>query len=151
MNSGVTYLTDLPELDALEPHQPHIQPGYDKFIRDAHGRPGGRDPYRQLSGMTETGSSMTRPPMVPFNAGPAQAPQVPQVPQVAQPMLMDGGDAAITCRQVFAHIANCPICSSYYKRDNTMLYVIMVGMMIAITFLLKRLYDIQLKQRGRSD
>ena len=77
MNSGVTYLTDLPELDALEPHQPHIQPGYDKFIRDAHGRPGGRDPYRQLSGMTETGSSMTRPPMVPFNAGPVQVPQVP--------------------------------------------------------------------------
>ena len=59
MEGQVTFLTDLPELDALE-HQhiqnhpqgnQHIQQGYQKFIRNNGGRPGSDGTYRTMSGM----------------------------------------------------------------------------------------------------
>jgi hypothetical protein len=135
MEGQVTFLTDLPELDALE-HQhiqnhpqgnQHIQQGYQKFIRNNGGRPGSDGTYRTMSGM--------KPRMQENFQSPATT-WAPRSKHIAHEE-----SRPVSCRDVYLHVAQCPVCRAYYNRDNTTLYIILVSLIIVVLFLLKKQYD----------
>ena len=133
MQSSVTYLTDLPELDQLEKqHHPngnhHVQEGFQKFIRNNGGRPGSDGMYRTLSGM-EAATSQEN----------FQAPAVPLGHNIGTSPSAQSG---VSCRAVYLHAMNCPVCMAYYNRDNTALYIVLVSLIIVVLFLLKKHYDL---------
>lgn len=46
------------------------------------------------------------------------------------------------CIDVADHIKNCPICSKFYKKDNTLCIAIIIILVIICILLLKRVLDI---------
>ena len=52
------------------------------------------------------------------------------------PTLYPGVDS-LQCRDVFTHVENCPICSSYFKRD-TKFYWLIIGILVIVILLLTR-------------
>lgn len=53
-----------------------------------------------------------------------------------------------SCREIYDHISGCNICKSFYMegRNNTILYIIIVLLVLIIAFLTTKVYDIHLKR-----
>lgn len=52
------------------------------------------------------------------------------------PVLYPGVDT-LQCRDVFTHVENCPICSSYFKKD-VKFYWLIIGILIIVILILTR-------------
>lgn len=52
------------------------------------------------------------------------------------PTVYPGVDS-LQCRDVFTHVENCPICSSYFKKD-VKFYWLIIGILVVIILLLTR-------------
>jgi len=171
--NGVTYLSDLPELDALERGQHAGGPipdmgnpggmGMGKFIRNSYNRP-----MNEHSGMYDSGPLTGPTGSMADNIGaggyhmPVQTAQsrVESVPdfdengfenQYALSSDTGGGSTKkceCTCMDVYDHVNLCPICKAFYMqgRNNTILYVIIAALILLSGYMGKRLYDIQLKR-----
>lgn len=124
---NVTMLEQLPELEDLESNGQNIQ----KFIRNSY-RPNGE------SGMVSDSNRVE----VPQGGGSQQAQlegfqQAPQVEQhyPSDPMNM-------RCLDIANHVANCPICSKFYKNDTTVYIIAIVVLCIVVLLLLKKVLNV---------
>jgi len=135
---NVTYIDDLPDLEDLEsgggsgmqgvgqfqqgpgPGHGPIPDKYKKFIRNSMGPPPAE------SGMTPNAQEFFQPP-----------PQAP--PQVAQ---MRPPNNSPTCLDTHEHVQTCPICSRFFKNDNTMYIIAIVVLAIICILLLKRVLNL---------
>ena len=52
------------------------------------------------------------------------------------PVIYPGVDT-LQCRDVFTHVENCPICSSYFKKD-VKFYWLIIGILIVVILLLTK-------------
>jgi len=121
-NRNVTYIDDLPDLDDLEQqvntnvYQETIPDKYKKFIRNSS----------QL--LPESG-------MVPFyNPQPDEMPSHSKENNVTS--------QSMTCLDVHSHIMHCPICSKFFKFDNTVYIIAIVVLTIVCILLLKRVLNV---------
>jgi hypothetical protein len=173
--NGVTYLSDLPELDALErgPPIPDMgNPGgmggpggmgMGKFIRNSYNRP-----VNEYSGMYEDGPSPNRSMADNIGAGGYHMPVQTATPAYTDSGFDDNGlenqytlsgdsgesstkRCECSCMDVYDHVNLCPICKAFYMqgRNNTILYVIIAALVLLSGYMGKRLYDIQLKRASR--
>ncbi len=131
MNSRVTPIESLPDIDELEnnnilpyEHMEKVQ----KMIRNSHQPP-------QEAGM------------VYYNPKKPQPQQLMNYPQYdmennnnyfqdpqPQPQL--------NCIDVAKHIEQCPICSKFYNKDNTIYIVLIIFLTIVTIILLKKVLDV---------
>ncbi len=144
--NGVTYLTDLSELDALDDNPPHghIQPGFQKFIRNNNqARPGVPNQFSALAGMAPQSSwQSSQSPQSSWQSSPQSSWQSSH----GYSTLPQREHARLSCRDVFRHVRRCDVCQGFYKRDNSFLHCVVVGQM-AIIFLL--LYQLFRKKKKR--
>ena len=127
-NRNITYLDDLPDLEELE-HKNHIQdhPGgvndkYKKFIRTSS----------KLS--SESG-------MTPYN----QQHVSHEIFEPSVPVVMNENNVSFgtpNCLDVHGHITQCPICSRFFRFDNTVYIIAIVVLSIICILLLKRVLNI---------
>ena len=142
-NPNVTYLDDLPELaDETSGGHPgsHGDPlhgvpeRFHKFIRPSMGSPPPESGMANYSSSTPYPSippSYGEPMLGPSMGAPSPQPKVTQMP-----------DGSPSCLQVADHIANCPLCSKFYKNDQTIYIVVIVLLAIVCLLLLKRVLKI---------
>ena len=121
-NRNVTYIDDLPDLDDLEQqvntnvYQETIPDKYKKFIRNSS----------QL--LPESG-------MVSFyNSHSNEIPSHSKENNVTS--------QSMTCLDVHDHIMQCPICSKFFKFDNTVYIIAIVVLIIICILLLKRVLNV---------
>jgi hypothetical protein len=157
--AGVTYLSDLPELDALDSSRnstPYIKPAlenrdsdhtkYKKFLRSSHGRP-----VNPSSRPNMASSSMLDSPNIGaggYHNRPQQSKQEGSMPpdffvERYKNKNKTKPAAECSCRDVYDHIQNCPICQAFYMqgRNNAILYIIIVALIALCLFLGKKVYD----------
>ena len=139
--SSVTYISDLSELDDLKSHSSPLQNNSDfrvnKYIRSPHGRPDSQ--YSQMAGMgigRPNGGSFGRPIPIPSPSG---------LSGQTDHTDMFGGEI-ISCQEIFKHIATCPLCQSYYKRDNRFLYILIIFLIVVVCYLCKKVYDFKTRK-----
>lgn len=136
---NVTFIEDLPDLEDLEsrgrprdmlgvgnhvPFQQDGHPGipekFQKFIRNPMGPP----PHE---------SGMGPPPQQEFFAPP---------PQQQQQQAHSIPDDAPTCLTVHSHVQACPICSRFFKNDNTVYIIAIFILSVICILLLKRVLNL---------
>ena len=137
-NKKVTYLEDLPDLEDLEsrqgiqgmqgignhtPFQSEIPEKFKKFIRNPMGPP------HPNSGMA--------PYSPPYEPGNQQEFFPPQQETQKRP-----SHDSPTCLEIADHVGACPICSKFYKNENTVYIIVIVILAIICILLLKRVLDI---------
>lgn len=140
-NRNVTYIDDLPDLEDLEsgggmqgvgqfqqgpgngsgPGYDQIPEQYKKFIRSSMGPPPNQ------SGMA------------PIN--PQLQQEFFQLPQHAQEPMRPPSNSP-TCLDIHEHVQTCPICSRFFKNDNTMYIIAIVVLSIICILLLKRVLNL---------
>jgi hypothetical protein len=173
--NGVTYLSDLPELDALERGPPQIPDmgnpggmGMGKFIRNNYNRPtnpnGGYSGMSGMSGMYDegppNGSMAENIGAGGYHVPPVQTPAYSEsgfdnsgleMPYAGDSGAVTSNKGECTCMDVYDHVNLCPICKAFYMqgRNNTILYVIIAALVLLCAYMGKRLYDIQLKRASR--
>jgi|688.fasta_scaffold970835_1 hypothetical protein len=116
-NRNITYIDDLPDLDDLEQvnvYQETIPDKYKKFIRNSS----------QL--LPESG-------MVSLHN--------PQSNDIS-PQYKENNVTSMNCLDVHDHIIHCPICSKFFKFDNTVYIIAIVVLIIVCILLLKRVLDV---------
>lgn len=122
-------IDELPDVDELVDSQPYGQGRPDeklqKFIRPNHR-------ITPEAGMAPYG------PLKPSIEIPIQEVNVMNQPMpVHMPMPMH-----MNCIDISNHIQNCPICSRFYKNDNTIHIVIIVILGLICILLLKRVLNV---------
>ena len=130
-NRNVTYIDDLLDLEDLEkPMHSHQQSSnipdkYKKFIRNSS----------QLS--PESGMSFyQQPPSQEFFTPPN--PPKPPNHYIEEKAPSDSP----TCLDVHGHIIHCPICSKFFKFDNTVYIIAIVVLAIICILLLKKVLEL---------
>ena len=148
---NVTYIDELPDLEDLEsrpgmqggpmmgvgqhtPFQHHGPPGgipekYKKFIRNPMGPPppgSGMNPYNQ-----QHQQEFFPPPFPPQQFSPPQ-----QNTQTRPP------NDSPSCLEIADHVGSCPICSKFYKNDNTIYIITIIMLAIICILLLKRVLNL---------
>lgn len=145
---NVTMIDDLPDLEDLEsrpgmyggppnmmgvgqhvPFQNQGPPGgipekFRKFIRPGMGHP-----------PPESG-------MGPYGGGPHQQQFFAPPPQQLQEAPMRPPVGSPTCLEIADHVGSCPICSRFYKNDNTVYIIAIVILAIICILLLKRVLNL---------
>ena len=105
------------------------------------GRVTNRPDIPDLSGF----DTQPSPPSMGYNQPPMMGGQFGSFPDIQLamgavqqqgPTLYPGVDS-LQCRDVFTHVENCPICSSYFKRD-TKFYWLIIGILVIVILLLTR-------------
>lgn len=148
-NKNRTYISDLPELEDLEPpghygsqkqqnnnffqqrdHHTDIPDKYKNFIRTGMGPP------IPESGMYSPSSSSV-PPAEFF-----QSPPRPQYKVEEKTLDIPKVNILPSCIDIHEHVINCPICSRYYKTDNSIYIISIVVLCIICILLLKRVLDL---------
>ncbi len=133
---NVTYLDDLPQLEDLEStggtidvrqsmHGNHeIPPKFQKFIRN----PGGmqKPPYESGMGQSHHQQHFFAPP--------------PQ--QQEQQVSIKLPNDSPTCLEIHDHVQTCPICSRFFKNDNTVYIIAIVILSIICILLLKKVLNL---------
>lgn len=147
---SVTFIDDLPSLEDLEggrgggfpPHGAGLPPGsrdrYDKHIRATHHINPDAGMMRMEHYNGPDAGYGPPPPHSQYgtlNAGdqPQPSPPLPP-PSPPQPYL--------NCIDVAKHIQDCPICSKFYKNDNTVYIISIVILAIVCLLLLKRVLNV---------
>ena len=137
-NRNVTYLDDLPDLEDLEhPRQVMNRPQqdlsggipdkYKKFIRNP-------SQFAPESGM----ALYNQPPSQEFFTPPIQQ----QQQQQKQQQQHNGPLDMHSCLDVHAHVTQCPICSRFFRFDNTVYIIAIVVLTIICILLLKRVLNL---------
>jgi hypothetical protein len=140
MNSKVTLIDDLPDLDQLEPSIYNNQMNnmipvsemerVQKFIRNNK-----YDPH-PVSGMNvynepKTGYLQENPYMMEQHQH-----------QEQMPMLRDVSPPPISCADIYKHIENCPICGKLYNNDKTIYIILIIFLTVVCIILLKKVLDV---------
>lgn len=142
MKKNVTYIDDLPDLDDLESsggfNTQHIeedynQPKYKKFIRN----PGGMPPPHPESGMNNQGGHHQQQ-----HHQEHQQHEFFEPPQQKQQANMKPIGDTPSCLDIHDHIQQCPICSRFYKNDNTVYIIAIVILSIICILLLKKVLNL---------
>ena len=147
---AVTMINELPDLDDLENGVGDVQsfPSHGSglpqgIIRQGHhinpdagmmnGNNYGQDGYGRPVGTSQYGS-LSRPPqeMRPQEMRPQEMIKQDPMPQYPP----------ISCIEISRHIMDCPICSRFYKNDNTMYIIAIVVLAIVCLLLLKRVLNV---------
>ena len=145
-----TMIDDLPNLDDLESYESPKQPGnglapdqsgkYQKFIRGKHEIPTqagmvsrSHSAPPMSNNIQEQYMNMTQNPL--YN----QEQYAPPAQQQQQYNTLNNGP---TCIDVADHIANCPICSQFYKNDKTVYIISIIILAIICLLLLKKVLDL---------
>ena len=121
-----TLINDLPDLEDLEGYSQKQDDKYSKFIRQAHSSP-------QQAGMTQQHMGS---PMGQQHMGPPMGQVMEQKPS------HNITENSPSCIEVADHIFTCPICSKFYKNDNTIYIVAIVVLLIICILLLKKCLDV---------
>ena len=133
--NNVTYIDDLPDLTDLESgghggnreNMPshHVQEPdqYSKFIRPTMGPP-----------HNQSGMAPQQPPPPEFFQPPPQ--------QLQQEAPMRPASNSPTCLEIADHVMACPICSIFYKNDNTIYIVSIIVLAIICILLLKKVLGV---------
>jgi hypothetical protein len=131
----VTPISDLVELDTLPVK------GTGSVRQMNHGPPA----YEQYQ-------HMQQPPPHFFQGGPPIPRPSPQFLRPPPPPVQketfeenledDDKDKKLNCIDIAEHVKDCPICSKFYKRDNTLYIIVIVVLAIITILLLKRVLNI---------
>lgn len=86
--------------------------------------------------------TMNRPDIPHLNPPPPpqmmQHPMMPMNPQMMMAGMKRGVNPnyndGLSCRDVFIHMENCPLCSQYYKKDVKFYWLIIIMLMIVLLF-----------------
>lgn len=119
--AGYTKIEDLPELGDVEGSLPRHDGSMNKFIRGGH----------QM--MPQAGMQPLQPP-----PPPQHPPHEMMVPMPPPPPDW----SRISCLDINNHITNCPICSRFYGRDNTVYIIAIIVLSIVCLLLLKRVLNV---------
>lgn len=134
-NPYVTPISDLADIDELDT-LPVKGTG---SVRQMHRGP---PTYEQYQHMQQS------PPQF-FHGHPGQpipspqflrAPPPPAQKESFEENLED--DKKLNCIDIAEHVKDCPICSKFYKRDNTLYIIVIVVLAIITILLLKRVLNI---------
>ena len=163
----VSFIENLPDLEQLESKKQEIDytsPNY-KFtsirnkasLHDQFGKDSGMNLYNeQVNNLNQiSNNSMPSADEVQFrNTNYLHQPYYSNAPQNApQNAYQIDGDqiienlelpavSSIDCRQVFDHISKCPICTRFYKHDNTIYIIIIAILVITCALLLKKVLHV---------
>jgi hypothetical protein len=65
---------------------------------------------------------------------------IPPLP-ISQPSLPPSFAEHVSCKDVFIHTENCPVCSSYFKKDIKFYWLIIFILVLVILFLMRSKRD----------
>jgi hypothetical protein len=138
MNSKVTLIDDLPDLDQLEPSMYNNQMNnmvpvseierVQKFIRN--------NKYNPQPG---SGMQLHNEPKTGYLE---QNPYMMEQYQEQMPMLRDVSPTPISCADIYKHIENCPICGKLYNNDKTIYIILIIFLTVICIILLKKVLDV---------
>jgi hypothetical protein len=153
---NITYIEDLPELEDLELGGSHnknnmIPQKYQKFIR-----PSGALPPPPQSGMgtnqAQSSYHTMSPPPHHGHHMPTPQQHIPHLkrnmisPEMSHSHNRDFREGFSnnqpTCLEIAKHIENCPICSKFYKRDNSLYIIAIIILSIICILLLKKVLNL---------
>ena len=138
-----TYLKDLPDLEELER-------GYMSGVGAGTSGPMGQiwvrngQDARDLAPTPEKYQKFIRPTMKQSPdsgmGGYQQEQPTPQefIPQYEAPIQSN----TPTCREILDHVSNCPVCSKFFKFDNSVYIIALVILSIICILLLKKVLDL---------
>ena len=143
---NVTMIDDLPDLEDLESRQgihgwsPNMM-GVGQHVPFQHqGPPGGiPDKFRKFI-RPNMGPPRPESGMAPYGGGPPPQQEFFAPPQQEAPMRPPAGSP--TCLEIADHVGSCPICSRFYKNDNTAYIIAIVILAIICILLLKRVLNL---------
>lgn len=138
MNSKVTLIDDLPDLDQLEPSMYNNQMNnmvpvseierVQKFIRNNK-----YDPH------PGSGMQVYNEPKTGYLQ---QNPYMTEQYEDQMPVLRDVPSVPISCADIYKHIENCPICSKLYNNDKTIYIILIIFLTVICIILLKKVLDV---------
>lgn len=152
----VTYIDDLPDIDEIDGMG---QGGYNGQYNSTHGnshpdynkaysRPIQEPSHTQLQAKVrqahvppiESGMHIVPANQGMVNTSISQENYMPPPPPPSSPhqSIHDGN----SCLAIAEHVKDCPICSKFYKNDNTVYIIVIVVLAIICILLLKRVLDI---------
>lgn len=144
---NVTYIDDLPDLEDLESRGGMARPS-----GDMHGMGvGNHTPFQHSGppgGMPEKykkfiRTSMGEPPLESgMNPGHDQQQEFFEPPSQQHQVPVRSVNSSPTCIDVHDHVQSCPICSRFFKNDNTVYIIAIVILSIVCILLLKRVLDL---------
>jgi len=112
----------------------------------------GTGSVRQMNHGPPNYEQYQQPPPHFFRGGPPGYPVPQPSPQFLRPPpvqkesfeenLEDDKDKKLNCIDIAEHVKDCPICSKFYKRDNTLYIIVIVVLAIITILLLKRVLNI---------
>ena len=143
-NKNITYVDDLPELEDLEHNnnsefsEQNIPEKFRKFIR----RPMGPAPME--SGMAPYNPPYNQQEQQQLHSHPQQHSQnfLVQQPPMPGSYSLEENSKSPTCLEIADHVSNCPICSKFYKNDNSIYIIAIIILSIMCVLLLKRVLDL---------
>ena len=140
-----TLIDDLPDLDDLEGNK--VDDKYNKFLRNNHITPmqaGMSSP--QITEQAMMGPPGMGPPGMGHpgmgHPGMGYPGMDPTITPVFEPYKNTNLTNGPSCIDVAKHIATCPLCSKFYKCDNTIYIVTIVILVIICLILLKKVLDV---------
>jgi hypothetical protein len=144
---NVTYIDDLPDLEDLE-----SRPGMNNTMQGGSGNMvgvGQHVPFQHQgpTGLPDKFKKFIRNPMGPPHPGSGMNPYQQQPPQYfpPQPPIQETTRPPIgspTCLEIADHVGACPICSRFYKNDNTVYIIAIVILAIICILLLKKVLNL---------
>jgi hypothetical protein len=145
---NVTMIDDLPDLEDLESRPGMMYGGPPNMGVGQHvpfqnqGSPGGipekfRNVIRHGMGPPHPASGMAI-----YGGGPPQQQFFAPPPQQLQEAHMRPPVGSPTCLEIADHVGSCPICSRFYKNDNTVYIIAIVILAIICILLLKRVLNL---------
>ena len=146
-NKNVTYLNDLPELEDLNSKGHHVPEKFKKFIRNGMGNPPEESGMKQQ----EWASNKTQ---VNLGSGATSGREQPANQSISTPTEEDNVQTDLrniglkhlldtpSCLDIHAHVQQCPICSKFFKHDNTLFIIAIVFLSILCILLLKKVLNL---------
>lgn len=137
----VTYIDDLPDIDEIDSgnYYQRQNDGHTSFNR-AYGRGGMPEPPSQAQLQSKIRKSAPIPQEAGMSSSHGNVHHQPQPQQHMPSKYLP--TSAINCLDIAEHVKDCPICSKFYKNDNTVYIIVIVILVILCILLLKRVLDI---------
>ena len=145
---NVTMIDDLPDLEDLESRPdmyggPPNMMGVGQHVQFQHQGPSGGIPdnFRKFI-RPNMGPPRPESGMSPYGGGPHPQQEffAPPPSKQEEPMRPPAGSP--TCLEIADHVGSCPICSRFYKNDNTVYIIAIVILAIICILLLKRVLNL---------
>lgn len=160
-HQNVTFINDLPDIDQLEDitqqnqfsntnynsfNHPNYNKAYGPLPDSSREDPDKYKKYIRNNSYNvpqDAGMSMsTNNPMVGNNRYNNGYNNIEKDEKQYEPILQNYMHNMPNCIQIAEHIRECPICSKFYKNDNTVHIIIIIVLSIMCLLLLKRVLDI---------